>query len=126
MAIAVVSIPVSDPEKSRDFYSHEMGFTVLRDEPMGPGMRWIQLQPKDGGSTIALVTWFEGMGPGGVKGLMLGVPDIEAEFARMTGLGVDCAPLEDQPWGRFTRLSDPDGNSWIVTQLTNPQEFASR
>lgn len=126
MPIAIVSVPVSDQVKARDFYRDIIGLTVLRDEEMGPGMRWIQLQPKDGGATIALVTWFEGLGPGGQQGLMLGVSDVDAEHARMTGLGLECSPIEEQPWGRFTMLKDPDGNGWIVCQLTSPDEIHSR
>lgn len=126
MPIAIVSVPVSDHVKARDFYRDIIGLTVLRDEEMGPEMRWIQLQPKDGGATIALVTWFEGLRPGGQQGLMLGVSDVDAEHARMTGLGLECSPIEEQPWGRFTMLKDPDGNGWIVCQLTNPEEVRSR
>lgn len=126
MSIAIVSIPVTDQLRGRDFYRDVMGFNLLRDEPMGPEMRWIQLQPKDGGSTIALVTWFEGLRPGGQQGLMLGIDDVDAEHTRMTGLGVELTPIEEQPWGRFTMLQDPDGNGWILTQLTNPDEIRTR
>jgi len=126
MAIAVVSVPVSDQLKARDFYRDVMGLNLLRDEAMGPDMRWIQLQPKDGGSTIALVTWFEGLRPGGQQGLMLGVDDIDAEHKRLTGLGVECTPVDAQPWGRFTMMKDPDGNGWILTQLTSPDEVRTR
>jgi catechol 2,3-dioxygenase-like lactoylglutathione lyase family enzyme len=126
MSIAIVSIPVADQIKARDFYRDVMGFTLLRDEPMGPEMRWIQLQPNDGGATIALVTWFEGLRPGGQQGLMLGIDDVEREHQRLTGLGVELTPIEEQPWGRFTMLKDPDGNGWILTQLTNPEEIKTR
>jgi catechol 2,3-dioxygenase-like lactoylglutathione lyase family enzyme len=126
MSIAIVSIPVTDPQKARDFYRDVMGFTLLRDELMGPEMRWVQLQPKDGGSTIALVTWFEGLRPGGQQGLMLGIDDVDAEHRRLTGLGVELTPIEAQPWGRFTMLKDPDGNGWILTQLTNPDEIRTK
>jgi catechol 2,3-dioxygenase-like lactoylglutathione lyase family enzyme len=126
MSIAIVSIPVTDPQKARDFYRDVMGFTLLRDELMGPEMRWVQLQPKDGGSTIALVTWFEGLRPGGQQGLMLGIDDVDAEHWRLTGLGVELTPIEAQPWGRFTMLKDPDGNGWILTQLTNPDEIRTK
>ena len=110
MAIAIVSVPVADPVLSRDFYRDVMGFTVLRDEAMGPDMRWTQLQPCDGGSTIALVPWFEELRPGGQQGLMLGIADVDAEHRRLSGLGVDLTPVDEQPWGRFTMLKDPDGN----------------
>ena len=126
MSIAIVSMPVSDPIKARDFYRDVMGFNLLRDEAMGPDMCWIQLQPKDGGSTIALVTWFENLKPGGQQGLMLGIDDVDAEYARLTGMGVELTPVDEQPWGRFTMLKDPDGNGWILTQLTNPDEIRTR
>jgi len=57
---------------------------------------------------------------------MLGIDDIDVEYRRLTGLGVDCAPVDEQPWGRFTMLKDPDGNGWILTQLTNPDEIRTR
>jgi catechol 2,3-dioxygenase-like lactoylglutathione lyase family enzyme len=126
MPIAIVSVPVTDRDRARDFYVREMGFTLLRDEPMGPDMRWIQLQPEDGGATIALVTWLEGLKPGGQQGLLVGVPDVDAAHARLTGYGVECTPVEEQPWGRYTMLKDPDGNGWIVTQLTDPDEVRSK
>lgn len=126
MSIAIVSIPVSDPIKARDFYRDVLGLTLLRDEPMGPDMRWIQLQPKDGGPSIALVTWFEGLKPGGQQGLMLGIEDIDVEHARLAALGVELTPVDEQPWGRFTMLKDLDGNGWILTQLTDPDEIRTR
>ena len=125
MPIAIVSVPVKDQAAARDWYTEKMGFTLLRDEEMGPQMRWIQLQPKTGGSTIALVTWFEDMGSGGLQGVMLHVPDIDAEHARLTAAGVEASPIDEQPWGRFTMLKDLDGNGWIVAQLSNPDEVAS-
>lgn len=126
MSIAIVSIPVSDPIQARDFYRDKLGLTLLRDEPMGPDMRWIQLQPKDGGPSIALVNWFEGLKPGGQQGLMLGIDDVDAEHARLSALGVELTPVDEQPWGRFTMLKDPDGNGWILTQLTDPDEIKTR
>ena len=93
---------------------------------MGPEMRWVQLQPRDGGSSIALTTWFEGLAPGGQQGLLIGIDDIEGEHARLSGLGVELSPIEEQPWGRFTMLKDPDGNGLILSQLANPEEVRTR
>jgi uncharacterized glyoxalase superfamily protein PhnB len=124
MPIAVVSIPVADQSAALTFYTETMGFDLLRDMPMGPDMRWIQLRPRTGGSTVALVTWFNGMKPGGMQGLMLHVPDIDAEHARLAATGLTVSPIDEQPWGRFTMLNDPDGNGWIVATLTAPEELA--
>lgn len=126
MAIAVVSVPVTDQAAAKAFYTDVMRFAVLEDEAMGPAMRWIQLQPQTGGASIALVTWFEGLKPGGQQGLMLHVPDIDAERARLAALGVAVSPVDEQPWGRFTMFADPDGNGWIVATLTEPAKLATR
>ncbi len=126
MSIAIVSVPVTDVSRARTFYTDILGLTLLRDEEMGPDMRWVQLQPKDGGATVALVTWFENLKPGNQQGLMLGVPDIDAEHARLIAAGAGVSPIEEQPWGRYTMLQDPDGNGWIVSQLTDPDEIRTR
>jgi predicted enzyme related to lactoylglutathione lyase len=126
MSIAIVSVPVTDVSRARTFYTDVLGLTLLRDEEMGPDMRWVQLQPRDGGATVALVTWFENLKPGNQQGLMLGVPDIDAEHARLTAAGASVSPVEEQPWGRYTMLQDPDGNGWIVSQLTDPDEIRTR
>lgn len=126
MPIAVVSVPVADQSAAKSFYTDIMLFDVLYDEQMGPEMRWLQLQPKTGGSSIALTTWFEALKPGGQQGLLLHVPDIDAEHARLEGLGITVTPVEDQPWGRFTMFSDPDGNGWIAAQLTSPGDFVTK
>jgi catechol 2,3-dioxygenase-like lactoylglutathione lyase family enzyme len=126
MSIAVVSIPVTDQAAAKTFYTDVLLFDVMNDEPMGPDMRWVQLQPKSGGASIALVTWFEKLKPGGQQGLMLHVPDVDAEQARLTGLGVAASPVDEQPWGRFTMFQDPDGNGWIAATLTWPEKFATK
>ena len=126
MSIAVVSIPVADQSAASTFYTDVMGFTIVDDTPMGPEMRWLQLQPRTGGATISLVTWFDAMKPGGLQGLMIHVPDIDAEHARLTAAGAAVSPIEAQPWGRFTMLTDPDGNGLIVAQLTAPDDILTR
>lgn len=126
MPIAIVSVPVTDQDAAKAFYTDIMAFELKADEPMGPEMRWIQLQPGTGGACIALTTWFEGLKPGGQQGLLLHVADIDAEHARLAGKGVEVSPVEEQHWGRFTMLKDPDGNGWVVAQLTRPEDIASR
>ena len=126
MSIAVVSVPVTDQAAAKAFYTDKLLFDVLDDEPMGPEMRWIQLQPKTGGASIALTTWFDDLAPGGQQGLLLHVPDIDAERARLVAIGIEASPIEEQPWGRFTMFKDPDGNGWIFATLTEPEKLVTR
>jgi catechol 2,3-dioxygenase-like lactoylglutathione lyase family enzyme len=112
----IVSVPVSDQQRSREFYRDVVGFELLRDEPMGPGQSWIQLAPKGCLTTIALVTWFETMRPGGLQGVMLNVTDIERDHRELSERGLKLAAIKQEPWGRYTTFEDPDGNGWILRQ----------
>jgi len=112
----IVSVPVSDPERAKRFYRDVVGFELLREDPMGPGQKWIQLAPRGCSTTIALVTWFEAMRPGGLQGVMLNVTDIELDHAALTARGLALTPIKQEPWGRYSMFTDPDGNGWILRQ----------
>ena len=112
----IVSIPVIDAQKSKAFYRDVMGFTLIREEPMGPDMTWIQLAPKGSPVTIALVTWFDDLKPGGQQGLMVNSDNIDADRDALIAKGVDVGPIGQQDWGRHAMFSDPDGNGWILRQ----------
>ena len=56
----------------------------------------------------------------------MGVADVDAEHARLTGLGlVPTEPLEDHPWGdRGFAVSDPNGvQLYIYTEIEPTEEF---
>lgn len=112
----IISVPVSDPQRSKQFYQDVLGFVVVREEPMGPNMTWIQLAPSGQSVTIALVTWFEQMKPGGLQGVMVNTENIDAEHALLQSRGLKIGNIEQQPWGRYAMFSDPDGNGWILRQ----------
>ncbi len=112
----ILSVPVSDAQRAKAFYRDVLGFELIREEPMGPNMSWIQLAPRGQGVTIALVTWFEQMKPGGLQGVMVNTPDIEAEHRSLTARGLQLGEIRQEPWGRYAMFSDPDGNGWILRQ----------
>ena len=117
--VEVVSVPVSDQDRARAFYVDVLGLELIRDAEMGPGMRWVQLGARDGrGTTLTLVTWFETMPAGSRKGLVLETDDLDGDVERLGGAGLDFADgIQDQPWGRYVTLQDPDGNG-LVLQAT--------
>lgn len=112
----IISVPVSDPQRSKAFYRDVLGFELIRESPMGPGMSWIQLAPRGQGVTIALVTWFEQMKPGGLQGVMVNTGDIDAEHSVLRSRGLELTEIKEEPWGRYAMFSDPDGNGWILRQ----------
>lgn len=112
----IISVPVSDAQRAKLFYRDVLGFALIREEPMGPGMSWIQLAPPGQGVTIALVTWFEQMKPGGLQGVMVNTDDIDAERSLLRSRGLEIGEIKQEPWGRYAMFSDPDGNGWILRQ----------
>jgi catechol 2,3-dioxygenase-like lactoylglutathione lyase family enzyme len=112
----IVSVPVSDPQRAKRFYRDVLGFALVREEPMGPGMQWIQLAPPGQGVTIALVTWFDKMQPGGLQGVMVNTEDIDAEHRLLRSRGLAIGEIQQESWGRYAMFNDPDGNGWILRQ----------
>jgi len=114
--IDILSVPVSNQAAAKAFYVDVLGFTVVSDSPMGPDQRWVQLRPAGGGTSIALVTWYETMSAGSLRGVVLETDDIASTRAALTARGLKLSPVEKQPWGDFANFSDPDGNGWILLQ----------
>lgn len=116
MNISIVSIPVSDVDRARRFYTDVLGFRVVHDEPMGDTRRWVQLEPSGGGASITLTTWFERLTIGRQQGLVLSTPDIDATHRELTGRKLAIDPIDAEPWGRYATFTDPDGNGWVLAQ----------
>ena len=112
----IVSVPVSDPQRAKHFYQEVLGFDLVRESPMGPNQQWFQLAPRGCTTTVALVTWFDTMRPGGLQGVMLNVTDIDRDHASFAGRGLALSEIRQEPWGRYATFSDPDGNGWILRQ----------
>jgi predicted enzyme related to lactoylglutathione lyase len=115
----IISVPVSDQQRAKVFYRDVLGFELIREQPMGPGMSWIQLAPKGQPVTIALVTWMDQMKPGGLQGVMVNTDDIETEHAALTARGLQLGEIKQEPWGRYSLFTDPDGNGWILREPPN-------
>jgi catechol 2,3-dioxygenase-like lactoylglutathione lyase family enzyme len=52
--------------------------------------------------------------------LYLMTDDVEAEMARLEALGVTCAPISEQRWGRLTSLALPGGGKLGLYQPKHP------
>src|SRR5580765_4239201 len=98
--VQIVSVPVSDQDRAKAFYTDVLGFEVRDDSPMGPDQRWVELIPAGSDTAITLVTWFETMPPGSLKGIVLATDDIRATYNELAGRGLKWnGPIEDQFWG---------------------------
>lgn len=115
--VQLFSVPVTDQDRAKAFYVDVLGLSVMADSQMGPDQRWVQLAPSGGETAITLVTWFETMPAGSLKGLVLETDDLESDVERLRGSGVVPSEIQEAPWGVFVTFDDPDGNG-IVLQTT--------
>ena len=122
--LEVVSVPVSDQERAKQFYAGTLGFTVAMDGSFGESMRWVMLRPPGGGTCITLVTWFESMPAGSLNGSVLGCDDLGTTLSELAGRGLTFAEdeVQEAPWGRWKTFTDPDGNGWVLQQ-SNPGQW---
>ena len=118
--IQLFSVPVTDHDRARTFYVDRLGLDLIRDRPMGPDGRWVQVAPEGAQTSITLVSGFETMPPGSVKGIVLESDDLVADVAALRDRGVEIeGDVEESPWGRWVTFDDPDGNG-IILQATAP------
>lgn len=130
--LEVVVVPVSDVDRSKDFYAEQLGFNVDHDTRISDELRVVQLTPPGSGCSIVIGKGIGEMEPGSLKGVQLVVPDIRAAHAQLVERGVEATEVQvmgpecQRPategdaldnYG-FVFFSDPDGNGWAVQQIS--------
>ena len=115
--ITVVSVPVTDQDRAMRFYTDEVGFELLAQTRFGDGLGWVQVGPAGSEASLTLVTWFDDMSAGSLRGLVVDSDDLDADYRAMTGRGVRfLGPPSQQPGGVFATFIDPDGNQISLRQ----------
>jgi catechol 2,3-dioxygenase-like lactoylglutathione lyase family enzyme len=118
--ITHTQVYVLDQDEALDFYVGKLGFEKVVDEPMGPDMRWVEVQVAGAETTIALAPPPQGQEAGGSQtGICLDTSDVDAAHEALKAAGADVddevsrfgGPVPPMFW-----LRDPDGNSLIVVQ----------
>jgi predicted enzyme related to lactoylglutathione lyase len=116
MRLELISVPVSDVDRAKAFYTDKAGFTADHDHTVSDEIRFVQLTPPGSACSIAIGTGLSQMAPGSLEGLQVVVDDIETARDSLASRGVEVSEIQDFPWGSFVFFSDPDGNRWAVQQ----------
>ena len=115
-----VCVTVADTDRAIDFYVDALGFEKVVDVPMGPDMRWVEVQLPGTETTIALAPPPQGQEAGAQQtGICIDTADVDADHASLKAAGVDVDPEVSRYGGEVPPmfwLRDPDGNSLIVVQ----------
>jgi catechol 2,3-dioxygenase-like lactoylglutathione lyase family enzyme len=139
MKLEVVVVPVSDVDKAKDFYQ-ALGWRLDADFAKSEDFRVVQLTPPGSQCSIIFGTGITSAAPGSADGLQLTVTDIEAARDELISRGAEVSeafhdaggvfhhagtegrvsgPAPNRhSYGSFVSFSDPDGNSWLLQEVT--------
>jgi len=131
MKLEVVVIPVSDVDRARRFYGG-LGWRLDADFAAGDAFRVVQFTPPGSQASIHFGKGVTSAAPGSAQNLYLVVSNIEAARAELLGRGVDVSELlhrtregfvggpdpERRTYNSFASFSDPDGNKWLLQEIT--------
>lgn len=133
MKLEVATIPVSDVERAKTFYTG-LGWRLDADFTVGDAFRVIQVTPSGSPSSVHFGTNATSAAPGSAQGLFLVVSDIEATRAELIVRGVAVSDVfhragpgkpaingldpQRRSYGSFATFSDPDGNTWLLQEVT--------
>src|SRR5262252_1528826 len=133
MRLEVQIIPVSDVDRAKQFYQR-LGWRLDADDAPLEGLRIVQFTPPGSGASVTFGQGLITAAPGSAEGGLI-VSDIEAAHADLVGRGVDVSAIWHGPpypvearqpgpdpdrtsYGSFCAFTDPDGNTWLVQEVT--------
>lgn len=120
-AVQIVHIPVSDQDRAEDFYVNRLGLSVVADVPSGHHGRWLQVALPGAATSLAIVPGTDDRVPGSAA-VVFESDDIDADVAALRNRGVDLpGRVEQMPWARAIRFTDPDGNHLALQTRTTAQ-----
>ena len=126
-------IAVSDVDRSKQFYER-LGWRLDDDAAPLEGLRIVQFTPPGSGTSVTFGKGLTAAAPGSALAGLI-VSDIEAAHDELIGRGTDASdvwhgppfpPEARQPgvdpertsYGSFFSFNDPDGNVWLVQEVT--------
>ena len=140
--LEVVVVPVSDADRAKQFYA-SLGWREDADFVISEDYRVLQFTPPGSQTSIIFGTGVTPAVPGSIDGLLLAVDDIDAAREQMLAQGVEVSgefhdaggglgggfhagsdgraagpDPEGRSYGTYASFSDPDGNGWLLQEIT--------
>jgi catechol 2,3-dioxygenase-like lactoylglutathione lyase family enzyme len=133
MRLEVVIIPVSNVERAKQFYVG-LGWRLDADFVVGNTFRVVQVTPPGSPCSIHFGAGLTSAVPGSASGMYLVVTDIEMARAELARHGVAVSETfhragpgqppvpgrhpEGRSYSSFATFNDPDGNGWLLQEIT--------
>jgi catechol 2,3-dioxygenase-like lactoylglutathione lyase family enzyme len=137
--LEVVVIPVSDVDRAKAFYEG-LGWRLDADFADDQGFRIVQFTPRGSGCSIQFGSKVTTAPLGSATNIYLVVPDVQAARDAIAALGVEVSEVfhegslgdrfhpdarvagaapDGATYGSFASFSDPDGNTWLLQEITS-------
>jgi catechol 2,3-dioxygenase-like lactoylglutathione lyase family enzyme len=140
--LEVVVIPVADAQRSKTFYAG-LGWRLDADFSFDNGFRVVQFTPPGSQCSVQFGTHITGAPAGSAHGMYLITSDIEAGRDELVSRGakvsevfhpgapgaqldpngtaerVNGQDLDHKSYNSFASFEDPDGNSWLLQEVTD-------
>jgi catechol 2,3-dioxygenase-like lactoylglutathione lyase family enzyme len=130
----VAVLPVADVDRAKAFYER-LGWRLDADFPIDEHYRIVQLTPPGSPASIQFGTGLTEMTPGSMKDMYLIVDDIQAARDDLAARGAEVSEVwhgrglgaeghepgrdpDSQSYRTFCSFSDPDGNRWLLQEIT--------
>jgi catechol 2,3-dioxygenase-like lactoylglutathione lyase family enzyme len=129
MGLEVVTLPVSDVDRAKRFYQ-SLGWRLDIDLVVSDDIRTVQFTPPHSQCSIQFGKGGTAAEPGSCDRLILAVKDIDSARDDLISRGVDVSEVEerrppgleapegDRSYFAQTSFSDPDGNGWLLQEIT--------
>jgi catechol 2,3-dioxygenase-like lactoylglutathione lyase family enzyme len=133
LKLEVVVIPVSDVDRTKRFYQG-LGWRLDADFSGGDHWRGVQMTPPGSACSIHFGKGITTAAPGSAQNLYLVVSDIEAARTELIARGANVSEAfhfdtfggppvpgrdpNNRTYGTYASFSDPDGNSWLLQEIT--------
>ena len=139
MKLEVVVIPVSDVDRAKEF--SRLGWRLDADRSAGNSFRLVQFTPPSSASSVQFGVNLTSAAPGSAQAMLLAVSDVEAARKELIASGIDASDVfhcdigtacrflgvgtrisgphpERLSYSSFVSFTDPDGNSWLLQEVT--------
>jgi catechol 2,3-dioxygenase-like lactoylglutathione lyase family enzyme len=129
MYLEVVTLPVADVDRAKSFYQ-SLGWRFDIDLVVSDDVRTVQFTPPHSGCSIQFGKGRITAQPGSAQDMFLVVKDIDAARDDLVSRGVDVSevqearppgfdgPAEERSYFARASFSDPDGNRWVLQEIT--------
>jgi catechol 2,3-dioxygenase-like lactoylglutathione lyase family enzyme len=116
LKIELIAVPVTEIDRAKAFYE-KVGFNLDHDHTVSEDLRFVQLTPPGSACSICIGKGLTDLKPGSIDMIVLVVADADAARDALISRGIEASEVDEQPWGRFVYVTDPDGNKWSLQEV---------